>query len=112
MTGLLVAVAASSLAGSVHCAAMCGPLLGLYQGPGGAGVRAHLAHAGGRGLAYVLLGTLAGTLGSVVDLAGEVVAVQRVAWVLGAAAVILGGGLGVSAALGVGVPLSGGRAFG
>ncbi|MBZ0231393.1 MAG: sulfite exporter TauE/SafE family protein, partial [Deltaproteobacteria bacterium] len=53
MTALLATVLASSLVGSLHCAAMCGPLQGLYLDAklsGGAGERWRrpLAHAAGR----------------------------------------------------------------
>jgi sulfite exporter TauE/SafE len=48
------------IAGSAHCAAMCGPLLGALAPHGS---RALLHHAG-RGLAYVLLGVAAGLAGA------------------------------------------------
>ena len=111
MIALAAAVLASSLAGSVHCAAMCGPLMGLYRGAGAPRWRPHLAHAGGRGLAYVGLGTVAGLVGGAVDLAGRAVEVQRAAWVLGAVAVLAVGGLSLASALGAPLRLSGGRTF-
>ena len=113
MIALLAAVLASSVVGSLHCAAMCGPLMGLYCGPTTAGprLRPHLAHAAGRGVAYVVLGALAGVLGGAIDLAGQAVAVQRAAWLLGAAAVISTGVLALAAALGAPWKVSGGRTF-
>ena len=54
-----VAVLLASLAGSVHCAAMCGPL--AVQASAGRGSMA--AYHLGRGIAYVTLGALAGAIG-------------------------------------------------
>jgi sulfite exporter TauE/SafE len=111
VTGLLLPVIAASVAGSVHCAAMCGPLMALYQ-DGAPRWRLHLVHAAGRGAAYVTLGLLAGLVGGAVDLAGHALAVQRVAWLLGAAAVIGVGGFGLATALGLRAgELSGSRTF-
>jgi sulfite exporter TauE/SafE len=107
---LLPAVLASSLVGSVHCAAMCGPLVALAHGDGSRW-RPPLAHAAGRGAAYVALGALAGGVGGALDLAGQALAVQRVAWLLGAATVLATGLVGLSAALGAPLRLSGGRTF-
>jgi sulfite exporter TauE/SafE len=107
---LLPAVLASSLVGSVHCAAMCGPLVALCQ-DGGGRWRPSLAHAAGRGVAYVQLGVVAGGVGGVLDLAGDALAVQRVAWLAGAAAVFVTGLLALSSALGLPLRMSGGRTF-
>lgn len=59
--------------GSIHCAAMCGPLqLALPVPPGGAGrfLLARVIYQGARIATYCLLGTLAGGLGKSVFLAG------------------------------------------
>ena len=105
LVGMLGAVTATSLAGSVHCVAMCGPLVGLWQDPSARGRRAltpHLAHAGGRAVAYAVLGALAGAIGGAVDLAGGLFEVQRVAWLIAAAVVTTWGVVTLLAALGVG----------
>ncbi len=75
------AVALASLAGSLHCAAMCGPLMALHlRGPS---ARRELAlHHGGRLVGYAALGALAGGLGQLVDLAGAALAVQRAAMLI------------------------------
>lgn len=107
MIALLGSVAAASVVGSLHCAAMCGPLQALYLDPGhraSARWRGALAHAGGRLAAYAGLGVLAGSVGAAVDLAGRAAAVQRVAMIVAGAAVIAWGALALAAALGVGVP--------
>ena len=108
---MLAAVTASSLAGSVHCAAMCGPLVGLWNDPS-ARVAPHAAHAAGRAVAYVTLGAIAGALGGALDLAGGLVHVQRLAWLIAAAVVCAWGVLTLLRAFGVGPMLSGNRTFG
>jgi len=68
---LLGSVAAASLLGSLHCAAMCGPFVAVYAGsPGAAGASAwagHVAYQLGRLVTYVSLGTAAGALGSALN---------------------------------------------
>jgi hypothetical protein len=103
--GVMGAVTATSVAGSLHCAAMCGPLVGLYRDPhahGRAAIAQHAAYALGRGSAYVGLGVLAGAVGGAVDLAGRMFDVQRIAWMVAAAAVIGWGLITMAAALGIG----------
>lgn len=93
--------------GSLHCAAMCGPLQALYLDPddgAAARMRGALAHAGGRVAAYATLGALAGGVGAAIDLAGRAAAVQRVAMIVAGVAVVVWGALALAAALGVGVP--------
>ncbi len=86
LTGVLVA----SLAGSVHCLAMCGPLIGLHGGIRTA--RLALMHSLGRLATYVALGLVAGAFGHAVDLAGRLGNVQRAATIV-AGGVIAGWGL-------------------
>ncbi|MCE7973484.1 MAG: sulfite exporter TauE/SafE family protein [Leptolyngbya sp. PLA1] len=107
MIAPLGAVFVASLLGSLHCAGMCGPLAcaatlpraasptpitaegrtisGAFNAPASA-----LYHAG-RLTAYVTLGAAAGTLGSAIDLAGNLAGVQRVAAYLAAGLIILVG---------------------
>jgi sulfite exporter TauE/SafE len=64
---------ALGLLGSLHCAAMCGPLLlALPVAAGGAGrfIAGRLVYQFGRVLTYALLGVLAGLVGLSVFLAG------------------------------------------
>jgi sulfite exporter TauE/SafE len=61
------------LLGSLHCAAMCGPLmLALSVPPGGAGrfVAGRVTYQLGRVTTYVLLGVVAGLIGKSIFLAG------------------------------------------
>lgn len=87
---LLAGVVATSIVGSVHCVAMCGPLVGLHGGA--RTIRLAFVHSLGRLTTYVALGAIAGLIGSAVDLAGRLGNVQRVATLLAAVAIV---GLGV-----------------
>lgn len=75
MTALWPAILASSLAGSLHCVAMCGPLVGLHGGA--RSLRLALVHAMGRLTTYAALGAVAGLLGGAVDMAGHFAAIQH-----------------------------------
>ncbi|HEY6038288.1 MAG TPA: sulfite exporter TauE/SafE family protein, partial [Kofleriaceae bacterium] len=93
MTATIVALAgivATSALGSVHCVAMCGPLIGL-QG-GARSVRLAAIHSLGRLLTYVAIGALAGVAGNALDLAGRLGNIQRLA-TLAAGATIIGWGV-------------------
>lgn len=87
---LLGGILATSIVGSIHCLAMCGPLTALHGGP--RSLRLTFAHALGRLGTYVALGALAGLLGGALDLAGRVGAVQRVATLI-AGLLVLGWGV-------------------
>ena len=88
MLQTVLTVASASVLGSLHCVAMCGPLVALaHRGapPGkrwSASASAALWHSSGRLLTYVMLGVLAGIVGKAVDIAGRVGSVQRVAAIL------------------------------
>ena len=100
MTALLAAVLVASLLGSLHCVGMCGCFVAFYAaGDGGRGagrLAAHAVYSGGRLLAYGALGAAAGALGAVLDLAGGLAGLQRIAAVVAGAAMI---GWGVVALL-------------
>ncbi len=82
MSALFATVLVASLAGSLHCVAMCGPLIGLAGSA--RTLRLALLHAAGRLATYVTLGVLAGVVGRAIDLAGRVGDVQRAATVVAA----------------------------
>lgn len=90
MTALWATILASSLAGSLHCVAMCGPLVGLHAGA--RSLRLALVHAMGRLTTYTALGALAGLLGGAVDMAGHLAAIQHGA-AIAAGVVIVAWGL-------------------
>lgn len=88
MIALLATIFVTSLAGSLHCLAMCGPLVGLV---GEHSLRLAGVHALGRLLTYVTLGAAAGLVGGAVNLAGRLGQVQHAATLIaGAIVVILG----------------------
>jgi len=104
------AVFVASVLGSLHCAAMCGGLVGAL-GCGGSRAswtRQQLVFHAGRGLAYAALGASAGALGSAVNLAGRYAGLVDVAGLVAGALVLAAGLRGLLATRGVGVPGLGG----
>lgn len=77
----LAATLVASLAGSLHCAAMCGPFLPLLEGehekPASRATRLMLYHAG-RGFAYLSLGLAAGSLGTAMQASADSLLLQRI----------------------------------
>lgn len=90
MTALFATIFVSSIAGSLHCVAMCGPLVGMHGGA--RSLRLAFVHALGRFVTYVTLGAIAGLVGGAVDLAGDLAQVQHIA-TIGAGTVIVGWGV-------------------
>jgi len=85
----LLGVLLASLAGSVHCAAMCGAFVcGYARGAGTATVRSHAAYNLGRLTSYLLLGAVAGALGARVNDLGAFVGIGRAATVVAGACMI------------------------
>lgn len=102
-------VLASSLLGSAHCAGMCGGLALAAIGP--AGVRddggrttRQVGYHAGRLVSYAVVGAFAGLLGSVVDDAGMLVGVQRIAAIVAGTMIALMGVAAIARALGARVP--------
>lgn len=95
----VLTVASASVLGSLHCVAMCGPLVALaHRGAPpdkrwSASASAALWHSSGRLLTYVSLGMAAGVVGKAVDIAGRVGSVQRRAAIL--SGLMLGIGWGI-----------------
>lgn len=89
----LPAVLVASLLGSVHCAAMCGGFVCAYSAGarGGDAVRAHALYNGGRLLAYLSLGALAGVVGATVTQLGILAGVGQAAAILAALLMIAWG---------------------
>ncbi|TMQ13148.1 MAG: sulfite exporter TauE/SafE family protein [Deltaproteobacteria bacterium] len=110
MIALWAAILGSSLAGSLHCVAMCGPLVGLHGGA--RSLRLALIHALGRLTTYGALGALAGLVGSAVDVAGHLAAVQHVAAIVAGGAIVGWGVRAIAVAAGwITVQSSGGALF-
>ena len=71
--GLIIAAFTLGLAGSLHCSAMCGPLLiSLSMGDKGKAnyLKSTIIHHSGRIFAYAIMGTFMGVLGSVFSIGG------------------------------------------
>lgn len=108
MIALVGAVFMASLLGSLHCAGMCGAFVAFAVGAPSERRppewTLHAAYNGGRLVTYTALGAIAGALGGALDLAGELVGLQRIAAVMAGAMMI---GFGVATLLrirGVRVP--------
>jgi len=102
VTTVLTGVLAASLLGSLHCVAMCGPLIGLSGGlsSGARSVRLALIHALGRLTTYVTLGIAAGFVGRAVDLAGRLGEVQRAATIVAGVVILAWAGYAIAVAAG------------
>jgi len=98
MMALWITILGSSFAGSLHCVAMCGPLIGLSAGK--PSISLALVHALGRLTTYAALGALAGVVGGAIDLAGHLAAVQHVAAIAAGVAVVAWGLRGIAVARG------------
>lgn len=106
MTALALAVLGAGLVGSLHCAAMCGGLVGVYAtdpAPRGGWRRGleHAAYNGGRLLAYVVLGAAGGALGASADLAAHLAGLGHLAALVAGACIALWGAISLLDALGV-----------
>ena len=120
---LVLAVLVASLLGSVHCAAMCGPFVCFYAASGTSMASwrhetpGHAAYNLGRLVSYVTLGLIAGALGGMLDRAGVLAGVGKIAAMIAGVLMV---GWGVSAMLaargvripGPGVPAAWQRAMG
>jgi len=101
-------VLASSLLGSAHCAGMCGGLALVAAGT----ERAHatirqVGYHLGRLTSYAIVGTLAGLIGQVVDDAGVLIGVQRIAAIGAGALIALFGAIAIARAFGARIPSAG-----
>jgi uncharacterized protein len=94
MSALLWPVLFGSLAGSLHCAAMCGPFaaaVGGFAHAGRRGFGAQVAYHLGRLLTYLALGGSAALVGQALDLAGKSAGLSRVSAVVAGALLVLFG---------------------
>lgn len=92
---LLGTVLTTSLAGSLHCVGMCGPLVGFATGVdqrlNGNPWFTQIAYHGGRLVTYALVGVVCGLIGAALDLGGSAVGLQRAAaYIAGGTMIVLG----------------------
>jgi len=96
--GVLAGILVASALGSLHCVAMCGPLVGMH----GRSLRLAWMHSLGRLATYAVLGALAGALGGAIDLAGRLGNLQRGATIIAGLVVVAWGLLLLARAFGHG----------
>ncbi len=108
MLTLLGAVLLASLAGSLHCAGMCGPFAAFAVGAGPLQARVHwlvhVAYHAGRLSTYSLLGAACGAIGAAVDFSGGLLGVQRTAAILAGSVMVLIGAIALLRWAGVRIP--------
>jgi hypothetical protein len=108
MIALIAAIFSASLLGSLHCAGMCGAFVAFAVGLDGASPvprwRLHAAYNLGRLATYVILGTIAGSLGGAFDVAGRLVGVQRAAVVFAGLFMVAFGSIAILRQRGARVP--------
>lgn len=110
---LVLAVLLASLLGSVHCAAMCGPFVCFYATSGASAASwrhdtlSHAAYNTGRLISYVTLGVIAGALGGMLDRAGMLAGVGKIAAMIAGLLMVGWGVSAMLAARGVRVPAPG-----
>lgn len=106
---LAAAVFTASLLGSLHCAGMCGAFVAFAVGLDGKTPRVprstlQAAYHAGRLATYLTLGAAAGAAGSVFDIAGSLVGVQRAALAMAGACMVVFGLIAVLRIHGVTIP--------
>lgn len=93
MIPLLGAILIASLAGSLHCAGMCGAFVtlacGLEQGRASEKAKLQACYHGGRLVGYALLGAGAGALGQAIDFGASAAGFTHAASLLAAATILL-----------------------
>lgn len=109
MLALYGAILLASLTGSMHCAGMCGAFVAFAVGAGGSlerdtRVKLHVAYNLGRLLTYTVLGVFAGFVGASLDLAGDLVGVQRFAALLAGGSMVAFGSVAILRINGVRLP--------
>jgi uncharacterized protein len=78
------------LLGGVHCAAMCGGIVGAVSlSAARPGIRLQLSYNAGRMLSYAVAGALVGTFGSIGEFAGGLLPAQMLLFVVANAFVVL-----------------------
>lgn len=106
LLGLIGAVIAASVVGSLHCAGMCGAFVAMAVGLDRKVSRTRLlvAYNGGRLVTYTGIGVIAGLLGAAFDLGGRAIGLQRASIALAAATMIVIGLIGLARSFGVRLP--------
>lgn len=105
---LILTIFVASLAGSLHCAGMCGAFavfaIGIEGDKRGNRVFQHVAYNGGRLITYTLLGVACGSIGAMLNLGGSLMGVQQSAAILAGSMMVFFGGAAILRAFGVRLP--------
>jgi sulfite exporter TauE/SafE len=105
---LLGTVLTASVAGSLHCAGMCGGFVAFYSGGersrGWSRWLPHLAYSSGRLATYAALGAFAGSVGAAMNRVGAVAGVQRVAAIAAGILMVAWGSYALLQALDLSLP--------
>lgn len=108
MTPLVIAILTASLLGSAHCAGMCGAFLLFAVDPGAERpanrLALNVAYNTGRLITYVVLGMIAGCVGSAVNLGGSELGLRHAAGFLAGAMMVAFGLVALLRACGVALP--------
>lgn len=107
MTPWFIPIFAASLAGSLHCAAMCGPFMGAVVGFGPERrppALTQAAYHAGRLATYLALGAASGFLGRVLDVGATYAGIGRISAIVAGALLLLSGASSLFASRGF-VPL-------
>ena len=109
MVTLITTIFLASLTGSLHCLGMCGPFLAIAVGVRSPGdqARKHLiiAYHCGRLLSYMLLGAIAGVVGSAIDLGVQLIGIQHVSSLLAGVIIVIFGIASLLRIYGIATPL-------
>ncbi|MFT3787437.1 MAG: sulfite exporter TauE/SafE family protein [Tepidisphaeraceae bacterium] len=93
---LIPAIFFASLLGSLHCAGMCGAFVALAvngANEGASKIATQSAYHLGRLVTYVTLGAIAGTLGSLLNVAAKLAGLQPVAYAFAGASMVIFAGI-------------------
>jgi hypothetical protein len=105
MIELVGPILAASLLGSPHCAGMCGGFVCFYSGQDGTTRwTSHAAYNGGRLVSYLVLGAVAGAVGSGLDRIGAAAGIARLAAIAAGVLMIVWGGITLLRARGFRIP--------
>jgi sulfite exporter TauE/SafE len=97
MATLMWTVFGISLAGSLHCAGMCGALVAFAvaapdrEGRTRPSALLHVLYHGGRMIVYPLIGAACGFAGAALDVGGSMIGFQRVAAIAAGGLMVIGG---------------------
>lgn len=106
MTTLIITILLASLAGSLHCAGMCGPIVVMATSLDKQYVsqsKLTFAYHTGRFIVYTILGIIAGTIGLAFNLSASLIGIQQIAAIIAGFTMILFGIIAILRIRGYGI---------